>query len=446
MLSRSHVEPFTRVERGAIHVEYLADPGGRVVPFLDRLCKLVRRLEGWPCAAVAEALRRQERRVRDASRLSGIAKTLLDICEFAPPPGAERAAEVREVVFRARGTHWPPVPGDRLVPYEEAGAALGLDGEEVERLLYADSPGARLLKRAPDMDGRALLARYNLELARAVLLDAERVRFTARGGWRGVFRAVKSARLMHVITRAGRSYQVEVTGPAASFIVRPARYGARLARVIPALTRAPRWRLEADIRRGDEVLRFTVRARPRAAAADSPIAQEARRARYDSKWERSLADDFRKRFGAGRGEWSLSRETTPIDAGDELFFPDFTLRHADGREALVELVGFWTPEYLESKARKVEAARLENLVLVVYRGLAVGRGAKGEGIGGSQGDRASGGASYGASGGASESGSAARGGALDTLTSAAGMEHVVWFTDRPRAAEVVRAAERWARG
>lgn len=422
MLGRSHLEPFIRVERGAIHVDYLADSGGLVVPFLDRLCRLVRRLEGRPRSVVAEALRRQERRVRDASRLSGIAKALLDMCEFAPPPGAERAGEVRETAFRTRGAHWPPVPGDRLVPYEEAGAALGLTTSEVDRLLYADAPGARLLKRAPTIDGRALLARYNLELARAVLLDAERVRFTARGGWRGVFRAVKSARLMHVITRAGRSYQVEVTGPAASFIVRPARYGARLARVIPALTRAPRWRLEADVRRGEDVLRFTVRARPRASGADSPIAQEARRARYDSRWERSLADDFRKRFGADRSDWRLTREAAPIDAGDELFFPDFTLRHADGREALVELVGFWTPEYLEAKARKVEAARLENLVLVVYRGLAVG----------------SGGGKGGAKSGA--------GGALDSLTSAAGMEHVVWFTDKPRASEVVRAAERWARG
>lgn len=168
---------------------------------------------------------------------------------------------------------------------------------------------------------------------------------------------MKSARLMHVITRAGRSYQVEVTGPAASFIVRPARYGARLARVIPALT----------------------------------------------------------------------REAAPVDAGDELFFPDFTLRHADGREALVELVGFWTPEYLEAKARKVEAARLENLVLVVYRGLAVGSGGEKDGTGGA-------------------AGGGGKGGALDALTSAAGMEHVVWFTDKPRAAEVVKAAERWALG
>jgi hypothetical protein len=56
----------------------------------------------------------------------------------------------------------------------------------------------------------------------------------------------------------------------------------------------------------------------------------------------------------------------------ELFLPDFTLRHGDGREALVEVVGFWAPEYLERKLRKVAAAGLGNLILVVYQGLAAG--------------------------------------------------------------------------
>lgn len=34
------------------------------------------------------------------------------------------------------------------------------------------------------------------------------------------------------------------------------------------------------------------------------------------------------------------------------FLPDFTLRHDYGRKALVELRGSWTPEYLDTKARK----------------------------------------------------------------------------------------------
>jgi uncharacterized protein len=409
VLSRAHVAPFIRRERGVIHVAYLADPDGRVGALLDRFCRLVRRLEGRPRATVIEALRRQERRVRDAARLAGIAKTLLDLCEFVPPDEAGLAPEVRDAVFRARGRRWPPVPGDHDAPYAEAATALGRPVEDVRQLLYADAPGARVLRRAPDLDGRALLARYNLELARAVLLEAERLTLTARGGWRAIFRAVKAARLMYTVMRKGRSYQVEVTGPAAEFIVRPARYGVRLARVVPALMRAPSWRFDAEVR-GPDGTRFAFHARgkARAKAAEAPIGAEAQRARYDSAWERSLASDFRRRFGGdARGGWTLSRESSPVTMGDELFLPDFTLRHADGREALVELVGFWTPEYLAAKTRKIAAADLRHLILVVYRGLAVGK-------------------------------------ATAALESLVGGERIVWFTTQPRAAEVVKAAEQWA--
>ncbi len=406
MLSRSHVEPFLTVRGSRVQLRYLADPEGRVVLFLDRLCELTRRLEGWPRAKVIEALRRQDRHVRDAARLAGLARTLLDACDFQAPPGAEDAEVIRAAVFTARGQHWPPVPGDALLPYEEGAARSGRTADDAERLLYADAPGARLLVRAPDWDGRKLLARYNLELARAVLLGAERVQLTARGGWRDIFRAVKSARLMHTVTRAGRSYRIELTGPAAAFIVRPARYGARMARVIPALARAPGWRMEADVRHAGALRTFVARGRPRARAAKAPVGGEVRRARYDSKWEKSLATEFRKRFGRERSGWTLSREATPVAAGDELFLPDFTLRHTDGREALVEIIGFWTPEYLESKARKIAAAGLTRLLLVVYRDLAVG-------------------------------------GALDALTASVPENRIVWFTARPRAGEVLRAVEGW---
>ena len=112
MLSHSHVTPFLRRNGAAVHVTYLADTDGRVLELLDRLCRLVRRLEGRPRTIVVEALRRQERRVRDVARLSGIAKTLLDRCSFVPPVDASMAPAVRAAVFHSRGRHWPPVPGD----------------------------------------------------------------------------------------------------------------------------------------------------------------------------------------------------------------------------------------------------------------------------------------------------------------------------------------------
>jgi hypothetical protein len=367
MLAGTHVRPFTRERDGAVEVTYLGEAPG-VVAFLDRLMKLARRLEGRPRGTLQEALRRQQRRVRDARRLAGIAKTLLDACELRPPQGAQRAEEVRRALFHARGALWPPAPGDAEAPYLAAAAELGLAPEEIGRLLYADQPSAHVLVRAPRWNGRRLLERYNLELARGVLLDATRVELTARGGWRDIFRAVKLARLMYRVERAGkRSWKVELTGPAAPYVSRPQRYGARLARVVPALVRAPGWSMTADVVRDGRDLRFTL-------DASAPVGRRrrGRPARYDSRWERSLAEEFAGKLGAERRGWTLTREDSPVVAGQAIFLPDFTLRHADGREALVEVVGFWTPEYLEAKVRKVRAAALTNLVLVVYRGLAIG--------------------------------------------------------------------------
>ena len=405
MLDRTHVLPFTSLAGDVISVDFLRDPDGRVTAFLDRLLRLARRLEGRERRVLLEALRRQERRVRDASRLAGIARTLADACEFRVPVGAERASEVRDALFGARGALWPPLPGDERLPYETAGLQLDLSGDDVASLLYADAPGSRVLRRAPPFDGRALLDRYNLNLARGVLLDAATVTLRASGGWRAIFRAVKLARLMYTLARSGRSrrsYQLTLTGPAAPFLARPQRYGARFARVVPALTRAPAWRLEAEIVRGERRLQYLLDAK------DLPVPRRRGRPRYDSRFEQALAAEFAAKLHEERAGWTLAREDSPRAVGELLFLPDFTARHRDGREALIEIVGYWTPEYLAEKVRKLRAARVDNLVLVVYRALEAG-GEAGE--------------------------------ALAEFSNAP----IVWFEKKPRIAPVMEAVARVAR-
>lgn len=404
VLRHTEVEPFLRVREGALEVVFLeaGDPPGAVLPFLDRLCRLVRRLEGFPRGTVVEGLRRQERRVRDVRRLAGLNKALLDACTFRRVSGAERAPEIREAVFRARGRNWPPVPGDEDRPYQEAARELGVDPAHLRELFMADRPDRYPLVKASRLDGDGLLARYNLELARGVLLQAESMVLRARGGWKGIFRTVKLARLMVRVEREGRrQYRMEITGPAAPWMSRPQRYGARFARVLPNLLAAPGARVEARVHHQGRVLPY------RLTATDHPHlrAKGGRRPGHDSRWETDLARVLREKIGEERQGWTLVREDAPIPLpGGRVFLPDFTLRHRDGREALVELVGYWTPAYLEEKIRKVEEAGLENLVLVVSRRL----------------------------GEAAEAG----------LGEAAGP--LVWFSERPSARPVLEAAERVA--
>jgi predicted nuclease of restriction endonuclease-like RecB superfamily len=311
MLQRPQVLPFVREVGGPsgprLEVDFLLDPGdGRVLAFLDRLLRLLRRLEGAPLRTVNEALRRQERRVRDARRLSGIARTLLGMSRFEPPPGADRAAEFREALFQARGRRWPPLPGDEDLPYQEAAEALALPPalrRDLRHLTRADHPGERVLRRAPRVDAAALLDRYNLELARGVLLDASTVTVRARGGWKELVRAAKLARLMYRLVPEGspgrgrrRAYRLELTGPAAPFLAHPRRYGARFASIVPALTRAPSWSLEARVQRGERWVSYRLEA-------GAPVGK-GRRARYDSRWEAELARGLRLAVEeAGAGGW-----------------------------------------------------------------------------------------------------------------------------------------------
>jgi uncharacterized protein len=381
MLRKTHVEPFLRTVNGTtpgLLIDFLppGPEGGPLLPFLDRLTRLARRLEGAPRGTVMEALRRQERRVRDARRLAGVAKALLDGCQFRKEEGHAEAPELRRELFRARGGWWPPVEGDEDRPWEVAALARGMSVDELRRRVLADRPDRARLIRAPSWDGVTLLARYNLGLVQAALLDAEAVEVRARGGWKGVFRALRRARLMAGITREGRrSYRLELTGPAAPFVARPQRYGIRMARILPELLRAPGARIEARVLHEGRASTLRV-------TADDPAfgpwlergrgGRRSARARHDSGWEADLAGALREKIQALRATtregWTLVREDAPLLLpGGSVFLPDFTLRHRDGREAWVELVGFWTPAYLEAKVAKLRAAGVENLVLVVPR-------------------------------------------------------------------------------
>ena len=45
--------------------------------------------------------------------------------------------------------------------------------------------------------------------------------------------------------------------------------------------------------------------------------------------------------------------------------PDFAIEHPDGRRVILEIVGFWTPEYLSEKLAKIREVDAANLVVAV---------------------------------------------------------------------------------
>ncbi len=114
--------------------------------------------------------------------------------------------------------------------------------------------------------------------------------------------------------------------------------------------------------------------RPRERAEERAVEDQNRhpQSRSNSRIEERFARDFARLAR----DWAIVREPEPIDAGGHLFFPDFAVhpRLDPSRRWFVEIVGFWTAEYLAAKLERLRRARVSNLVLCIDEDRDVGDG------------------------------------------------------------------------
>jgi predicted nuclease of restriction endonuclease-like RecB superfamily len=239
---------------------------------------------------------------------------------------------------------------------EEASRELGLAPAEIEDSLFADREGARVLVLPTNPPTPAeLVERYNLALAQALLMRSFEVVAEVRASARRVVGYAKLHGLMATFESLDDGTKVTLSGPLALFH-ETTKYGRALAGFLPALAVTPAWSLAAQILLGG-------RRHELALDATAPLPRtHALPASSDSGVERRLAVDIR-RLASG---WELAREDTVVRVGSRLFYPDFTLVSARGR-VLVEVVGYWTPEYLASKAEALRAVEVPMVVCVDER-------------------------------------------------------------------------------
>ena len=65
----------------------------------------------------------------------------------------------------------------------------------------------------------------------------------------------------------------------------------------------------------------------------------------------------------------MERETEILHRGQTAFFPDFVFVHQDGKRVMLEIVGFWTPEYLSYKAQVLKLFRDQPVLLAIAQSL-----------------------------------------------------------------------------
>jgi predicted nuclease of restriction endonuclease-like RecB superfamily len=238
-------------------------------------------------------------------------------------------------------------------------ATLGVSARALRDSLFADLPGERLVAAPVNpLSPQELALRANLALAQALLSRATSVRIAATGNTRALVRHAKFRGLICTIAGpAGASGDpvLELSGPFALF--RHTRlYGRALGDLVPLLAWCARFRLDADCMLQGRRLTLQL-------ATGDPIFPAAEPRRYDSRLEERFARAFRR----VAPDWDLLREPEPVAAGRTLIFPDFALahRHDPARRWLLEIVGFWTPDYVARKLALYRAASLSNLILCI---------------------------------------------------------------------------------
>jgi predicted nuclease of restriction endonuclease-like RecB superfamily len=331
---------------------------------------------GEPRSALQQAITDLEAEADDFKLVRGFAKLVEREATFetrAPVP-PERA---RKRVFEAAQAVGVVTEDEREAALARAADGLGVDAGTLEASLYADLEDRQILTAVdPRWSPSELVTQYNLSLAQTALFDATEVRLRASDP-KAVVSAVKRLRLMYEIRETPDGREVVVTGPDALFS-NTRRYGTRFARLLRTVAGTSEWTLSATIddRGTERELRLTE------ADVSVPDVEPVTDVTYDS----GVEADFAARFASLELDWALLREPEPLEAGEHVVIPDFAFDWHPGGDSGVrdtarsdtelrvffEVMGFWTPEYVQKKLDRLADVDDVRMLVAVDESLGVG--------------------------------------------------------------------------
>ena len=175
---------------------------------------------------------------------------------------------------------------------------------------------------------------------------------------RQIFRFIKFYSVMYQVRPiAGGGYLLILDGPVSLFRMSN-KYGIQLACFFPGLLLCPRFTMQAEVLWGKE---------------DKPLLLEVSeetclRSHYrdDGHYVFEEGKWLEERWAQLKFPWELLREAPPINLeGKSVMVPDYTIRAKDGREAYLEIIGYWRKGYLDSRLELLKSSAATNLILAV---------------------------------------------------------------------------------
>ncbi|MGB8691557.1 MAG: DUF790 family protein [Microcoleus sp.] len=278
------------------------------------------------------------------------------------------ALRQRVFALAARST---PSPNSTQLTLETLALELGQElnrevlTNEISTGLYADLNENKIFTQFDAPTPEALLHRYNLSQVQGIFYRASQVQLNAHrndpGEYKLLFRYLKLFQLMTYIEGdAEHGFTLTIDGPTSLF--KPStRYGLALAKMLPALLHVTKWSMHSTLQTKDP---FTGVLKTGKFSLDSDcglVSHYPPGKPYDSMLEAAFAE----RWNSTKTEWKLEREVELIPIPGSVMIPDFRLVHPDGRVFLLEIVGYWRPEYLQKKFAQVHKSDCDNLILAI---------------------------------------------------------------------------------
>src|SRR5919198_5050425 len=279
---------------------------------------------------------------------------------------------------------------------------LGVYKGNIAEDMWSDLEENMILDRFYKITPEQLIAWYNLSLMQTLLFNCTQLEFSVFGGsnWKRVLRDVKRLGLMYNLQQqllqneSQQKYQqgdgmqdksdmpvygdgirsntilvCSVDGPLSIFKLTD-RYGTSIAKLLPSIISTETWSLKAWIMKktmssGKKIYEFEVSNIEAPSLAGAPYYDRENNNKdkegfsvftgistpyFDSSVEEKFASKF-EQFANG---WKLVREPDPLIASNgKALIADFMFEKY-GRRIYLEIVGFWTKEYLERKIQKIE--------------------------------------------------------------------------------------------
>ncbi|MGN6351327.1 MAG: DUF790 family protein [Candidatus Nitrosocosmicus sp.] len=323
--------------------------------------------------------------------------------------------EIRRIVFQESAKNNIALTKEkRFNVLRKISDRLNMDVETVEQLMWSDLEENTVISDFYPIDPKSLLFSYNISLIQTLLFNCIRMEirlssFKSVGLlWKSLLRNIKRMGLMYwleidfqkSIKENKKDIICIIEGPL-NILKLTEKYGVSMAKLVPLVINTVDWNIKAEILRttsnGNNVIyNFEISEGSHENMISNKKLEEVRKnlqnsidyrkkmngkdengninkllskeetdckfytdgnnlVSYDSNIEKKFAQKF-SLFNTG---WTIEREPEPlITKFKTAFILDFILSKYQAK-VLVEIIGFWTDEYLERKLQKIVHA-IEN--------------------------------------------------------------------------------------